>query len=188
LRFLQVAERDLHPTDYQHSGREADRKDPLYAAFYLMLTCGLRRGEVLGLKWEDTDLTAGLLRVRGALVTVGGRVIISEPKSGNARRTIHLASDALQVLRDHQTRWEAVRVAAVDAWQETNFIFTTTLGGPLHPRNLVRSFHWLCQVASVRRIRLHDLHHTHASLALRRGALLEVLSVSASGTSTRRSC
>jgi integrase len=175
-RFLEVARCDPRPANVKHSGREPDRQDPLYPAFYLLLTCGLRRGEALGLRWGDVDLDAGRLTIRQTLIEVNGRLEFSQPKTSNARRTLHLATDAVAVLTGHQARQAADREYALDAWQDQDLVFTTAIGTPVHPRNLVRSFDRLCTIAGVPRIRVHDLRHTHASLALRRGVPVEVVS------------
>ena len=150
--------------------------DPLYPAFYIMLTLGLRRGEALGLHWSDIDLDQGKVRIRRSLTVSGSKCVVKEVKTPRSRRTLHLSHDAQQVLREHRKRQGEVRAFMGKAWQEQGFVFTTCYGTPVGPRNLSRTFHRLIKLAGVRPIRIHDLRHTSATLDLRRQTPVEVVS------------
>jgi integrase len=150
----------------------------LYPIFYLMLALGLRRGEVLGLSWDDVDFSEATLKVRQALTLPGDSdtPIIKAVKTPKSRRTLYLSRDVLTVLSVRRERQRAERAYLGETWTDNGLIFTTALGTPLHPRNLTRSFKRLTAAAGLREIRIHDLRHTYASLALQRGTPVEIVS------------
>jgi integrase len=98
----------------------------------------LRRGETLALRWTDVDLDAGLLRVAGTLNRVNGSLSIAEPKTAKSRRTVPLSADLVAMLRKHRTTQKRERLAAANQWQHCDLVFTTELGSPVEPRNLLR--------------------------------------------------
>jgi integrase len=138
--------------------------DPLYPVFVLLLLYGLRRGEALGLPWSDIDLNRKVIHVRQQIQRVSGELHIGPVKTRAGARNLPLlglASDALTARRVCQ---DADRTSLGGSWPETGLVFTTRTGRPVEPRNLVRSFTRLCDNHGIRRIRLHALRHTTASL------------------------
>lgn len=154
----------------------AAREERLYAAFYLILTTGLRRGEVCGLRWEDVDLEGWVLRVRKNRITLAGKVLESLPKTERGLRTVHLSQDTVAVLKEWRALQEEERKRAGAAWEESGYVFTNPLGLPIHPETLNRVLRRVCDRAGLPRVRVHDLRHTHATLLLRRGVPVEVVS------------
>jgi len=148
--------------------------DRLYALYSVAVALGLRKGEALGLRWSAVDLEAGTLHVGVALQRVGGRLQFAEPKTGRSRRTISLPRASVEVLRDHRTRQDAERRAAV-VWADCDLVFTTPIGTPIDPRNVNRQLDALIERAGVRRLRFHDLRHTCATLLLAQGVDLRVI-------------
>lgn len=138
--------------------------DPLYPAFVLLLLYGMRRGEVLGLPWHDIDLDRSLLHVRQQLQRVSGELHIGPVKTRAGARDLPLLGLASASLTARRTAQDADRNRLGSAWPETGLVFTTRTGRPVEPRNLVRSFTRLCDTDGVRKIRLHALRHTTASL------------------------
>ncbi len=136
----------------------------------LMLSTGLRRGEVLGLRWEDFDLDAGRLAVTQTVVVASNKAYVSEPKTVAGRRSVSLHPEMVEALRRRQAEQQEERALVGPAWRENGLVFTTALGSLIHPRNLARDFHAAVRRAGVRSIRLHDLRHTAATLALTGGA------------------
>ncbi|MCP2015656.1 integrase [Deinococcus sp. HSC-46F16] len=141
--------------------------DRLYGLVYLALTTGMRRGELCGLHW--TDIQRGVITVRHNCVLVGNRATITTPKTEASRRRIPLPPDTLEALRVHRARQHQERDAAAEDWEEHGLVFPTTLGTVYHPRNLLRDWYALLDRAEVRRIRIHDIRHTYASLAIYQG-------------------
>jgi integrase len=141
----------------------------LEALYSVAVALGLRRGEALGLRWQDVDLDAGTLTVRVTLQRVSGKLQLVEPKTSRSRRTITLPQITIKALRTHKTRQLEERLAAGEQWLETGMIFTSTIGTPLEPRNLNRQFTKLLEQLGLPHMRFHDLRHTCASLLLAQG-------------------
>jgi integrase len=146
------------------------RAHRLYALFVVALGLGLRRGELLGLRWMDVDFATGQLRVWQTLQRVkGDGVVYGPPKSRRSRRVLTMPGVVASALRQHRKRQGAERVDAGQAWTDTGLVFTTATGRHVEPRNLNTVFGRLVARAGVRPIRLHDLRHTCATLLLSRG-------------------
>jgi integrase len=138
--------------------------DPLYAAYVLILVLGLRRGEALGLGWEDVDLDAGELRVAWQLQRVGGKLLRRETKTVSSEAPLPLpdiCSTALKERRERQDEW---RDLAGHAWRGTDLVISTRYGLPVEPRNFHRDFKARCAKAGVRPLSVHSTRRTCASL------------------------
>jgi integrase len=146
------------------------RGDRLEALWICALTLGLRRGELLGLRWCDIDFGNATLTIRQALQRVGGRLVLVEPKTALSRRVVPVPEPTLAALRAHRRRERADRLAVGSAWKDTGLVFTTHLGGPLEPRNVNRSWYAVRSRAGLDGTRLHDLRHSCASFLLAAGA------------------
>jgi integrase len=150
-------------------------RDRLAAVWRLAAMTGMRRGEVLGLRWQDIDFERRRLSVRRAFVEVNYRVVESTPK-GREARTIDLDWRTASALASHREsqldesrEWGAdyAHNDLVTAWQD---------GSPIHPQTFTRMFQNLIAEAGLRRIRLHDLRRTHATLALLAGVPVTTVS------------
>jgi integrase len=147
----------------------ATAETELFPLWYTIATTGLRRGEACGLRWSDIDLTKAQIIVSRSRVPVGGDVIESSPKGGQAR-IVDLDEDTLAVLEQHRKAQIGAQLKAGPKWQGTgNYIFTRADGRPIEPNSVSRAFRLAVAAAGQRRIRLHDLRHTHASLLLADG-------------------
>ncbi|MCC3653197.1 site-specific integrase [Streptomyces sp. S07_1.15] len=153
---------------------EEARRDPLYAAFVLGIAMGLRRGEVLGLRWSDVDLDGRVLRVSNQLQRIGGELYQSTTKTGKAR-PVPLPLICLAALRWHRLRQaDAARKRGAEL-DPSGLVFTTRTSQPIEPRNLNRSFSRLTASAGLRPIRLHDARHGCATLLTAAGVAPRVL-------------
>ena len=154
---------------------DAIRGDRLESLVRLMLATGLRRGEALALHWSDVDLDSGLLKIRWTLARTSQGLQLDEPKTDKSRRTVPLPRSAIETLRAHRTRQlEELRRAAA-AWQEHGLVFTTEIGTPLEPRNVLRRFEVLAERAGLRGVTLHTLRHSAASFLLAAGTHTKVV-------------
>ena len=142
----------------------AARTDPLYPAFVLLLLYGLRCGEVLGLRWRDIDQADGEIRIRQQVQRSRGQLWTGPVKTAAGRRDLPLLPLARDVLDLRSQAQAADRAELGSAWQDNGLIFTTRTGRPVEPRNLTRSFHRICAAHDLRRIKLHHLRHTTATL------------------------
>ena len=147
---------------------ERDRRElPLWR---LAVSTGMRRGELLGLPWSAVDFDKGRLSVVQTMVQVKGRPAIREDaKTEAGRRPIELDRQTVALLRDHRRRQSEERLRAGTAWQDTGLVFTRDDGSSYKPDWLTRTFAARSVDAGLPRIRLHDLRHTWATLALASG-------------------
>lgn len=142
--------------------------DRLFALWVLALHAGMRRGELAGLRWSEVDLAAGTVAVTRQRTTANYRVIETEPKA-RSWRVIPIDTDVVDALRDHHDGQLKERKAAGPVWEDTGYVFVAENGRPYHPSRLGDMFVARCRAVGLRHIRLHDLRHTMASLALQAG-------------------
>lgn len=119
----------------------------------------MRRGELLGLKWNDIDFEAKSVSIRQSLVTIGYQVSKSAPKTARSSRTIIIDTHTLKVLRDHRKAQLEERLAAGTSYQDSDLVFATEDGGWIHPDGFSKAFKRHCRAAGVPAIRFHDLRH-----------------------------
>jgi len=150
--------------------------EPLYAAFVLAATTGMRRGEVAALRWIDLDLDAALLRVEESVIPVGGTLVFSTPKTKKGIRQVSLDAGTIAVLRAHRIRQTERRLAAGPAWVETGRVFTREDGSHIHPDVLSKRFDRWVRRSGLPRITFHGLRHTWATMALEKGIHTKVVS------------
>jgi integrase len=149
--------------------------DRLHALWQLLALTGVRRGEACGLRWCDCDLERGRIAIRRALVPIAHTVLISEPKTARGKRSIALDERTVAVLKAHAARQLTERQCAED-WTESGLVFTRSDGRALPPNSVSRWFVRAVKQAKQPDIRLHDLRHSHATLALRAGIHPKVVS------------
>jgi integrase len=153
----------------------AAHEDRFEALYVLAIHCGLREGELLGLKWDDVDLETGMLRVRRTLSETRTGYIFEPPKNGKGR-SIKLTQAATEALRSHLERQLEEIDSSGDDYQDQGLIFPSRKGTPMNARNLTaRSFKPLLKRAGLPDIRLHDLRHTCATLMLCEGVHIKLV-------------
>lgn len=136
-----------------------------YALFYVALATGMRRGELLALRWAEVDALARTATVSRAAVFVRGKLRDSEPKTAAGRRVVSLSLDVIEVLKAHRVRYGY-----------GSLVFGSRANTYLNPSNVARAFAVFCEQAQVPRIRFHDLRHTSASLLIRSNVPVKVVS------------
>jgi len=152
----------------------AAAEDRLGMLFELALATGMRRGELVALRWEDVDFDRSIIAVRRNTVTVGYEAVEGTPKSKRAR-TIDIDADTVTALRAHRRRQLEERMAWGEAWQDHGLVFTREDGTPLHPQRATQLLRRISKRAGVSEVRLHDLRHTHATLGLAAGVPPKVM-------------
>lgn len=156
---------------------DAATSDRLHALYVLALTSGARRGELLGLKWDDVDLERGIVEIQRTLQRTPHGLTFVEPKTQRSRRQVILTRTAVDALKKHYARQLEERLRLGPAWEDDNLVFCNQVGRPLESSNLLqRSFYPLLERAGLPRIRFHDLRHTYATLALGQGVHPKVVS------------
>ncbi|MBT2413562.1 site-specific integrase [Streptomyces sp. ISL-12] len=155
---------------------QAANGDRLHALYELALRTGLRKGELLGLHWEDLDLDGGTATIHRSLQRTRSQgLTVLNTKTLASERRIALPTECLSSLKIHQERQQEERQAAGTGWMGNGLVFTTPKGRPLDPTNLTRRFRRLLHSARLRTIRFHDLRHSTATLLLEQGVDLVVI-------------
>ena len=143
--------------------REA-KESGVYELYYLDLATGLRRGELLGLKWEDIDLQNGIIHVRRQVARVDGEVKELPLKTKNSYRNISISQDAVAMLTE------------MEAHRSSDYVFPSSTGGLISPDSVNNMLHRVLKRAGLPSIRFHDLRHTFATLALQNGVDIKTVS------------
>ncbi|OBF56714.1 integrase [Mycobacterium sp. 852002-53434_SCH5985345] len=136
------------------------------AACWLLTLAGLRRSEVLGLRWADVDHDAGTITVSQGRVVVGGGTVTGAPKSTRSARTLPMPPDVLAALRAFKTRQAEEHLALGGGWPDTGLVAVNADGSPIRPETYSKAFAAHCAAAGVPLIRLHDVRHTAATMLL----------------------
>lgn len=143
--------------------------DDGYSPLWLIaLFTGMRRGELLALRWSDVDLTAGVVHVCQSASTVKRGDRFTPPKTASGRRTIDLEAPCVQALREHRARQNERRLALGDMWQDFDLVFASEIGTVIDGNNVYHRFVRLVGKAGVPRIPFHGLRHTHATLMMKK--------------------
>jgi integrase len=161
----QVRRKEIRPLnrDEVRTLFEAAASNRLEALYIVAVHCGLRQGELLGLKWEDVDLEVRRLQIRRTL----SNGEFTPPKTAKSRRSVGLTSTAVEALKRHSERQAQEMVRADIHYQDQGLVFASLVGTPLSRRNLTRSFKALLKRAGLpHTVRFHDLRHTCATLLL----------------------
>jgi integrase len=169
---------EVHPltSDEAHKLIEAARGHWFEPILILAVTTGMRRGELLGLRWDDVDLKRGMLHVRRTMnkysghdVYAGYGVVENDPKTRTSRRRILLPDVAINALKDQHVLQDAARLKAGDKWQGKNLVFADQCGDFLNPQRVVRHFQSLLGKSGLPHMRFHDLRHSAATILLTMG-------------------
>ncbi|MHB8927112.1 MAG: site-specific integrase [Bacillota bacterium] len=153
----------------------ANRTDRLYALWRLALGTGLRRGELLGLRWADINLMESYLTVRQQIVCIKGLPTVQEPKTKKSTRVVPLSEDIVEALRQHRLGQTEERLVATK-YSGRDLVFAGSSGEVLDPRAVSRLFERRLKKAGLPPIRFHDIRHTFATIALEAGVPLKVVS------------
>lgn len=146
---------------------KAASSDPFYPAFVLLTLYGLRRGEVLGIRWRDVDFDRGVLHIRQQLQWIDGSLEQVELKTDSSERDEPLLAKAREVFAQQRASQQVHRLKAGGDWRgapdDTELVFTTRTGRPIESRNLVRSFVRICNKHGLPQITIHGLRHSNAT-------------------------
>jgi integrase len=162
-----VERRELRVWDAAEARRflEFVRDDRLFALWLVALNTGMRRGELAGLRWSAVNLEEGTVAVVQQRTTANYVVVEAEPKA-HSRRVIPVDAPVVAALRAHHRGQLEERLAAGPAWADTEYIFVREDGRPYHPDRFRIMLEKLTRAAGLPPIRLHDLRHTMATVAL----------------------
>ena len=162
LPKLERKEMKILPPESLGTFFEEARRSGVFELYYIDLATGLRRGELLGLKWSDIDLDKGIIHVRRQVLRQNGKVVEAPLKTKNSYRNIAIGADAVKVLKGME--------------QKDEYVFPSPFGGPMSPDSVLHMLQRVLRRAGLERIRFHDLRHTFSVLALQNGVDVKTLS------------
>ena len=136
----------------------------MFELYYIELATGLRRGELLGLKWEDIDLERGTIQVRRQIARIDGEVVEAPLKTKNSYRSVSIGHDAVEILKEQRRK------------TNSEYVFPSSTGGPISPDSVLHMLHRVLERAGLPRIRFHDMRHTFATVALQNGVDIKTVS------------
>ncbi|WP_037351054.1 tyrosine-type recombinase/integrase [Anaeroarcus burkinensis] len=153
---------------------ECAKGHKFYEAFLIECFTGLRRGELLGLRWKDIDFEKYQLTVNQSVNVTRTGLKIAEPKTKTSKRTIPLTEQVMVILKIYRKRQieERLRLGIPNTY---DLIFCNEKGQPFDPTNFVRQFESVLKMAELPRVRFHDMRHTHATLLLAQGENIKVV-------------
>ncbi len=147
---------------------DAASDTPLYYPILIAVTTGLRRGELLALRWRDVDLEDGSLAVCQTLHYSKRGLEFGEPKTKKSRRTVVLPSVTVKALREHRAAQSALRLQRGSEWTDHDLVFSTDDGRPWNPSSFSTRFRSFASKEEIG-VKFHDLRHTHATHLFRAG-------------------
>jgi integrase len=149
---------------------EVAKDSPYYVLFYTALFTGMRRSELLGLRWCDVDFIFSQVSISRSLHQLrDGSYVFTQPKSAKSRRTIAVSPSAILTLKEHKDHQEVQRAMLGISLKDDDLVFSTVEGKPLRPNTVSRAWTIMATRSGLKVIRLHDARHTHASLMLKQG-------------------
>ena len=165
------------PEDVRRFLEANEKEDPrFFAGFVLGIMVGMRKGEILGLRWSDIDWKQSVAHINQSLTWVNGGPRFLEPKTDRSRRAVALSPETIEVLKKHRSHQAPERLLYGQAYQEYDLVLCRVDGRPVHPRTFDAAWYRALDRADVPRIRFHDLRHTHASLLLAQGVHPKIVS------------
>ena len=152
------------PAEQLHAFLLEARASGVYEMYYIELATGLRRGELLGLKWSDFDWKNGVIKVRRQIARVDGKIVEAPLKTKNSYRTVSISPQAIEVLKQQKAR------------TNDTYVFPSPNGGPISPDSVRHMLHRVLDRAGIPKVRFHDLRHTFATVALQNGIDIKTVS------------
>jgi len=154
---------------------ETARRSRYYIPILLAIATGMRRGEILALRWEDVDLEGGRISVRQTLVKTGDGLQFTDPKTDRSRRVIRIGPLVVQALRRHRAQQAQEKLRLGPAYQDRGLVCAQANGKPYDPAEFSKAFTSLAKRAGFPDLRFHDLRHSHATLLLRDGTPIKAV-------------
>ena len=164
LPKLEHREMKTLPTEQLTSFLREAKESGVFELYYIELATGLRRGELLGLKWEDIDLERGTIQVRRQIARIDGEIVEAPLKTKNSYRVLSIGADAVEILKEQRKR------------THSEYVFPSPTGGPMSPDSVLHMLHRVLKRAGLPKIRFHDMRHTFATVALQNGVDIKTVS------------
>ncbi len=160
---------NVYPTEMIHTVLDTAKDTDMYLPILLLVMVGLRRGELLALRWDDIDFEKNLLKVRNNLVRGEDGYIIKPPKSEAGVRDIYLGSDVMDELKSARLKYMNDAFEYKGSFQNLNFVIHKEDGSPFCPDSMSQKWRRFLDAHNLPKIRLHDLRHSNATALIRAG-------------------
>ena len=164
LPKLEHKEMQTIPAEQLQAFLQEAKATGVYEMYYIELATGLRRGELLGLKWQDIDWKNGLIKVRRQVARVDGQINEAPLKTKNSYRTVTISQQAIEVLKAQKKK------------TNDTYVFPSPNGGPISPDSVNNMLKRVLARAGIPKVRFHDLRHTFATIALQNGVDIKTVS------------
>ena len=164
LPKIEHKEMQTIPADQLQTFLTEARATGVYEMYYIELATGLRRGELLGLKWSDIDWKNGIIKVKRQIARVDGKIVEAPLKTKNSYRTVSISPQAIEVLKQQKAK------------TNDQYIFPSPNGGPISPDSVNNMLKRVLERAGIPKVRFHDLRHTFATIALQNGVDIKTVS------------
>lgn len=155
------------------------KDDDLHPLWHLLATTGMRRGEALGLRWQDVNWERGTVHIVQTVIVDtanrGAALIQHNAKTKTGARTVRLSLETVSLLKDYRKEWLEKKLAAT-AWIDNDLIVCRSKGTSINPNNVTRSFDVLVRLANVPDITVHGMRHTHATQLLKANVSPKIVS------------
>ena len=155
------------PAEQLQAFLDEARATGVYEMYYIELATGLRRGELLGLKWSDIDWKNGIIKVRRQVARIDGQIVEAPLKTKNSYRAVTISPQAIEVLKQQKTKTKELK---------DPYIFPSPNGGPISPDSVNNMLKRVLERAGIPKVRFHDLRHTFATIALQNGVDIKTVS------------
>ena len=152
------------PAEQLQAFLDEARASGVYEMYYIELATGLRRGELLGLKWQDVDWKNGIIKVRRQVARVDGQIVEAPLKTKNSYRAVTISQQAIEVLKQQKAK------------TNDTYVFPSPNGGPISPDSVNNMLKRVLERAGIPKVRFHDLRHTFATIALQNGVDIKTVS------------
>ena len=166
---------DVYSPEMIHQLLEKATDTDMYLPIFLLVMVGLRRGELLALRWSDIDFENNILSVRHNLVNGENGYIIKAPKSEAGVRNIHLGGDVMSVLKTARMGYMKARLSYGAGFQDLDFVICQEDGSPYHPDSMSQKWRRFLAANNLPKIRLHDLRHSNATALIQAGVSPKVV-------------
>ena len=155
------------PAEQLQAFLDEARATGVYEMYYIELATGLRRGELLGLKWQDVDWKNGIIKVRRQVARIDGEIVEAPLKTKNSYRAVTISQQAIEVLKQQKAKTKELK---------DPYIFPSPNGGPISPDSVNNMLKRVLERAGIPKVRFHDLRHTFATIALQNGVDIKTVS------------
>ena len=164
LPKLEHKEMQTIPAEQLQAFLQEAKATGVYEMYYIELATGLRRGELLGLKWSDIDWKNGIIKVRRQVARVNGEIVEAPLKTKNSYRAVTISQQAIEVLKTQKAK------------TNDEYVFPSPNGGPISPDSVNNMLKRVLERAGIPKVRFHDLRHTFATIALQNGVDIKTVS------------